>query len=277
MAGSERAFIVDGVGADCRLDGRRRGEYRPLRLQLGVLPLCAGSCQVVLGGTCVIAGVCLQAEAPPRGLAASPTPRFTVEFACLPSSAPSDRATSDGEEFGIAAALEAAFAHSLDARKLLLTKRSSWGVHVSVVVLYQDGSVLDASCLAAASALRDARLPVTSTTGDDAAGTAEWELAGQLVPLPLAPLPLVVGLTRFGGATCVDACAAEEAASADGALWVAVTAAGAVRASGGAVGSVAAGAATAAVRDAARVGKALHVAWEAHLRGAARATPRPVV
>ena len=62
ISGGEAQWVAAGIGCDCRNDGRRREEYRPLAVQLGVLAQATGSARVQLGDTDVIVGLKVSAQ-----------------------------------------------------------------------------------------------------------------------------------------------------------------------------------------------------------------------
>ena len=52
-----RVYITEGIRQDVRGDGRSCSDYRPLKLELGVLPQASGSARCQLGATDVLVGV----------------------------------------------------------------------------------------------------------------------------------------------------------------------------------------------------------------------------
>ena len=57
ISAAERAHIVEGIKQGVRTDGRDTTGYRPLRLELGVLPQASGSARCQLGATDVLVGI----------------------------------------------------------------------------------------------------------------------------------------------------------------------------------------------------------------------------
>ena len=63
---AERVYITEGIRQDVRGDGRSCSDYRPLKLELGVLPQASGSSRCQLGATDVLVGVKVRSD-PTRG------------------------------------------------------------------------------------------------------------------------------------------------------------------------------------------------------------------
>ena len=65
----ERKYVCEGVLQGIRADGRGRLDYRPLTVEVGVLPLAAGSSRVTLvtGETEVLAAVKVELCTPEAG------------------------------------------------------------------------------------------------------------------------------------------------------------------------------------------------------------------
>ena len=54
---NERQFIIDGIEANVRDDGRGRTDFRPISVETGVILQAASSARVKLGDTEVLVGV----------------------------------------------------------------------------------------------------------------------------------------------------------------------------------------------------------------------------
>ena len=57
VSASERAFIIGGVGANIRSDGRSRNDFRSFSLDVGVVSSANGSARVRLEQTEVLVGL----------------------------------------------------------------------------------------------------------------------------------------------------------------------------------------------------------------------------
>lgn len=295
---AERAFVHDGITQDVRLDGRRRGDLRPLTLTQGVLHHVAGSAQLRLGGTEVLVAVRCDVDAAAEGDPHSGRLVVTVELA--DGAASGDSLAAHDWEGELAGALASCYASpggagavcrgestggvALDWRSLgVIPGRKAWLLGLDAVVLSDDGAVLDALSIAAKAALADTVLPellVTAAAADAAAaqtGHSDFELGNAMRRLDVSAVPVIVTVCRIGAHHVLDASAAE-VVHADAQLWAAVTPAGDVSASGTAATVAVPPGAThdmlAAARD---TGRAMHAAIQAHLRTAKSLVAKPTI
>jgi exosome complex component RRP42 len=229
LSPGERRFVLAGVRQDVRADGRRRLERRGLRVQCGLLPQANGSARVALagGGTEVLAAVrCELADpdprAPGRGRVECAVEVWASARASLAGGGggggggSADAAAAANAELSAAVARQVCARGAVDLERLcVLRGRQAWSVFVDLVVLEAGGgALLDACCLAAHAALRDARLPRLRLVPGEAAGEFDVELDDNPLasdPFPAGDLPVSVAFTLVGGLNVVDADAAEEA------------------------------------------------------------------
>jgi len=227
LSPGERRFLVAGVRQDVRADGRRRLERRSLEVQCGLLPQANGSARVAVagGGTEVLAAVrCELADpdprAPGRGRVECAVEVWASARASLAGGGggggSADAAAAANAELSAAVARQVCARGAVDLERLcVLRGRQAWSVFVDLVVLEAGGgALLDACCLAAHAALRDARLPRLRLVPGEAAGELDVELDDNPLaadPFPAGDLPVSVAFTLVGGLNVVDADAAEEA------------------------------------------------------------------
>jgi len=111
----------------------------------------------------------------------------------------------------------------IDTHKLVITSGELvWGINIDICTINDEGNLLDASCLAAMAALKDARLPKLKSNKDinyDEPLTEE--------KLPLTKEPVEVTVIKVGDQFFVDPLTAEEKV-VDARLTVAVTEKGTV-------------------------------------------------
>ena len=150
LSEAERVFIRDGAEAGLRSDGRGPGDYRPIRLETGLLANTYGSARLRLANTDVLVGVKASLgppspQQPDRGVL-----RFFVD--CSANAAPVFEGRG-GEETAreLSAALTAAYASPAALDYAALCVRSgvvAWTLFVDVVLLEQGGNLFDAVSLA---------------------------------------------------------------------------------------------------------------------------------
>ncbi|MDI6721500.1 MAG: exosome complex protein Rrp42 [Candidatus Aenigmarchaeota archaeon] len=144
-----------------RIDNRDADSYRQISIENDVITSAEGSCRVRIGDTHVIAGVKIGTGTP-----FSDTPEegvLMVAAELLPLASSEFESGPPGEEaIELARVVDRAIRESkaIDFEKLCITpKEKVWMVHVDIDVLDDDGNLLDAACLAAVSALLNAKLP----------------------------------------------------------------------------------------------------------------------
>jgi hypothetical protein len=88
LSDGERKYILEGVTADVRLDGRSRLDYRYVAVECGLLPQANGSARVTLvnGNTEVLAAVKVELVEPEPDAPAAGSIEFSVE--CWTSASP---------------------------------------------------------------------------------------------------------------------------------------------------------------------------------------------
>ncbi|PSC67545.1 exosome complex component RRP42 [Micractinium conductrix] len=239
ISGGEAQWVAAGIGCDCRNDGRRREEYRPLAVQLGVLAQATGSARVQLGDTDVIVGLKAEignpdAERPDCG-------RLVCGVECSPVASPAFRGRGGDELSGeLARALERSLyagpsgrgSSGLDLSALcIVSGKTCWVLYLDALLLNIGGNLHDALSVAAKAALADARIPrVDVVPGEDPTEEPDYEVdddPSTAQRLEAGGLPISVTVSQIGQHCVVDLTAEEELCSS-AALQVAVDSSGAV-------------------------------------------------
>ncbi|KAI3623104.1 hypothetical protein CBS14141_003887 [Malassezia furfur] len=188
-------FLRRHLEEQVREDGRALDEFRPVSLATGILTQANGSALVRFGtGTMVTAAVQAHITEPHHD---RPHEGFVVPSIDLsPLCSPQYRAGPPGDE---AQALAHYLQRFLDESRALPRESlciepgvAVWCVYVDLVVVSEDGNVLDAAALAAVAALADARLPRVLRCDDASACVCTRERTENL---ELAYLPV---LATFG-------------------------------------------------------------------------------
>ena len=153
--------IIDYMKEGKRFDNRELLEYRDIKIELGVSKNAEGSARVKLGETDVIAGVKLEIGEPYTDSPDKGTLITTVEF--LPLS--SDRFEPGPpriDAIETARIVDRGVRESgfIDFEKLCMKKGEKvWTVFLDIYSLNDAGNLIDAACLAAVCALKDAVFP----------------------------------------------------------------------------------------------------------------------
>ena len=138
ISAAERAYVVGGIEANVRTDGRGRADFRDFSVETGLLSQTTGSARVRLGNTDVLVSVKAEVEEPAPATPNRGRVACSVELCTSAGPEYSGRGGED-EEVSLGHAMERMLADgsSLDMAGLCIAP----GEHVWV--LYIDALVLD--------------------------------------------------------------------------------------------------------------------------------------
>lgn len=262
LSDDEKLFLITGVEAGIRNDGRECGDFRQIVLERGVLSGTNGSCRVQLGHTTDIlvsrqsdvfgeksdenpflkAGIKLELES--YDPVAEPAPKqpmkFYVDFS---ANASSQFAGKGGDDYAeeLSAAFQVTYSKALDIMpnlsKTQLAEGYRWKIYVDVTVLQWDGSVTDAISLAVIGALSDVEIPEVEVAPDDGGKVSivlkrprkggnvrDEEVPVAMWKLDVRRCPLLLTVSKIGTANAVD-CTPEEETCIRSQLLIGLTAA----------------------------------------------------
>lgn len=232
LATPTSTFLLSGLVAGLRQDGRRLAESRGAEISVGPEPGCV---DLRLGLTRVVVRVSAAVGAPYPDRPFEGV--FTVLAEMLPMASPGYEAGRPlADEVLLLRLLEKAIRRSaaLDVESLcLVAGKKCWHVRVDLHVLNDDGGVVDAGCAAVMTGLLHFRIPDTLVAGEE----IQVHPVDERAPVPLSVLhtPLCVTFSFFNPANSeenikgsenrevvvVDATALEEALR-DGELTITV-------------------------------------------------------
>uniref|UniRef100_A0AAV1V481 Ribosomal RNA-processing protein 42 n=1 Tax=Peronospora matthiolae TaxID=2874970 RepID=A0AAV1V481_9STRA len=216
VSASEMKYIVEGIAADVRADGRDRLSYRSLSLETSLLAQSNGSARVSLeaSGTDVLASVKLEVtspapEAPSAGV-------FQVAVSCCPSVSAKlyGRAV---EEMNVE--LSQLMTRLLCSRPraelekyCIVPGESVWAIHIDVMVFESSGNLPDVISMAIYAALNDTVFPsvrLVGVEGENKAIEVETDpAAGKL--MRAEQWPICVTLSKIGDCFVTDPLQEEE-------------------------------------------------------------------
>ncbi|EME32083.1 Exosome complex component RRP42 [Galdieria sulphuraria] len=158
---AEKAYLLDTIETGTRLDGRQLFEYRPISLQVGVLPSASGSSRLRLGETEVLVGVKVEVGDVVESSNDNVQLLFTVECS---GSASADFLGREAESWSseLQNALESAYraANVFDDERLsLVPGKFCWLFKVDILVLDTGGNMMDAISMATRTALSTTLVP----------------------------------------------------------------------------------------------------------------------
>lgn len=195
-------MIVSGK----RLDGRGLTEYRPIKIEKGIIDRAEGSARVLLGKTEVIAGVKIEIGEPFSDRPNEGT--FTVNSEFVPLASPEFEPGPPNEDaIELARVVDRGIRESqaIDLEKLcLIPGKKVYVIFVDLYTLNHDGNLIDASALAALAALMDTKMPVHVVEGGEVKKTSEY------MPLPIRNHPIAVTFANVSDKMIVDPWLEEE-------------------------------------------------------------------
>ncbi|KAF9969676.1 Exosome complex component RRP42 [Actinomortierella ambigua] len=244
---AERDYILKGVEANVRADGRQRGDYREVSIETGIISQTSGSARVkIAGGTDILVSV--RAEIgpvlvdPETGDGADKG-QIICSVECVPSASQGwegrgaddmnnelsqimarilssgnallDSTTADSSSPSTTSAPPSkGSAAGIDLSKLcIIPGRQCWILYIDAMVLDYGGNVIDALLMGTRAAIFDTRIPKTELQelGD---GQFDFELQDDTEDMITIEgrenIPICVTLNKIGARYIVDASPLEE-------------------------------------------------------------------
>lgn len=241
LSSSEKEYITLGVEQDLRADGRGRLDFRPFSLEVDVVPQAAGSARLRLGRTDILVSIKTDIgrpalEAPTQGLVVCSVDAASgAAAAASAGSGMGAEGTEDKHRRDRLAEMSTTLtcilrdAGGIDLEELgLADGKHCWAVYVDVLILDEDGNIMDAIMLATRAALARTRLPgVTIEEGGEETEIVLSDDPAAAKRINTAAIPVTVTLSQIGQAFVVDATVPEEVCS-EAALLLAVNSEGAI-------------------------------------------------
>ncbi len=198
--------IAQQIDAGKRLDGRGLTDYRELKIEEGLIERAEGSARVNLGKTEVLVGVKIETgepfpDTPNEGV-------LTVNAELVPLAYPTfEPGPPDENSIELARIVDRGIRESkaIDTEKLCIEPgKKVFVVFVDIYVLNYDGNMIDASALAAVSALVNTKMPNYEVED------GEVKIKTGYSPLPLKSHPITVTMAKINDKLIVDAGIEEE-------------------------------------------------------------------
>lgn len=215
LSEAEKTYILHGVEADFRNDGRSRNDYRPMELETDVVSNASGSARLRLANTDILVGVKTEIDVP------SPeTPKLgKIEFFvdCSANATPAFVGRG-GEDLAteISNGLSKAYS-SFPLEKLCILERlQCWKLYVDILILECGGNLFDAVSIAVKSALCNTQIPSVIAAEMDG-GQVDLTLSDDPFDcwtLDITTAPVLVTLCKIGDHCVVDPTAEEESCGA---------------------------------------------------------------
>lgn len=183
-----------------RLDERGLHDYREIKIEQGLIERAEGSARVLLGKTEVLVGVKVETGEP-----FTDTPNdgvLTVNAELVPLASPNfEPGPPDENSIELARVVDRGIRESkvIDTEKLCIEAgKKVFVVFVDVYVLNHDGNLIDASALAAMSALLNTKMPNYEIKD------GELKIKQGYTPLPVKNHPITVTVGKINNTLIVD-------------------------------------------------------------------------
>jgi exosome complex component RRP42 len=189
-----------------RLDGRGVGDYREIKIEQGLIERAEGSARVLLGKTEVLVGVKVETgtpfpDTPNEGV-------LTVNAELVPLASPNfEPGPPDENSIELARIVDRGIRESkvIDTEKLCIEPgKKVFIVFVDIYVLNHDGNLIDASALAAVSALMNTKMSNYEIEN------GEVKIKQGYTQLPMKNHPITVTLGKINNKLIVDPWLEEE-------------------------------------------------------------------
>ncbi|MBR0472183.1 MAG: exosome complex protein Rrp42 [Methanosphaera sp.] len=161
--------VFDLLNHEQRIDDREFSEYRDIKIRTDFIKKADGSAMVSIGGTTVLAGVKAQVATP---FPNSPDSGIIIINAELLAIASRNFEYGPPNKFAveISRVVDRTIREAplIDLGKLCIVEGSKvWKLHVDIDILDFDGNLMDATCLAAVSALLTTKIPTAKFVNDE--------------------------------------------------------------------------------------------------------------
>ncbi|XP_017882952.1 exosome complex component RRP42 isoform X1 [Ceratina calcarata] len=214
----EKTFILHGVDADFRNDGRRQCEYRTMEIETKLMPQTHGSARLRIGNTDILVGVKVELDAPHADSPDEGKLEFFVD--CSATATPAfEGKGGDDLATEISNTLTVAYQthDAIDLRTLcILPHKKCWKIFVDVLILQCGGNLFDAVGAAVKAALYSTEIPrITAATLDG--GEPDIQLSDNsydCIQLDTSNYPVIVTLCKIGDNCITDPNSEEEVCSA---------------------------------------------------------------
>ncbi len=189
-----------------RLDGRSLTDYREIKIEQGLIEKAEGSAQVFLGKTQILVGIKVETgepfpDTPNEGV-------MTVNAELVPLASPTfETGPPDETSIELARIVDRGIRESkaVDNEKLCIEPgKKVFVVFVDVWVLNYDGNLIDASALAAVSALLNTKMPNYEIK------EGEVKTKQGYTPLPMKSHPITITIGKINDKLIIDPGAEEE-------------------------------------------------------------------
>jgi len=202
----KQKHITQLIEKEKRMDGRDLTDYREMKIEQGIIERAEGSARILLGKTEVVVGTKIEMgepfpDTPNEGV-------LTVNAELTPIASPAFEAgPPDEQSIELARIVDRGIRESkaIDTEKLVIEPgKKVFVCFVDIYVLNHDGNLIDASALAAMSALLNTKMSNYEVKEGEVRIKPGYE------PLPINKHPITITLAKIGNKLIVDPTFEEE-------------------------------------------------------------------
>ena len=202
----ERKNLIELLNNGKRLDGRGLTDYRSFTIEKNVIEKANGSAQIKLGKTKVMVGIKVEvgepfSDTPDEGV-------LMVNAELVPLASPTfEPGPPDENAIELARVVDRGLRESkaLDLKKLCIKEGEKvFIVFVDIYVLDYDGNLIDASAMAALTALLTAKIKAYEIKN------GKLIYKNEFIPLPIQNYPIPVTFVKINNTLLVDPSIEEE-------------------------------------------------------------------
>lgn len=199
--------VFDLLNHEQRIDGRTFSEFRDIKIRTNFIGKAEGSAMVSIGNTTVLAGVKAQIGSP---FPNSPQSGIIITNAELLAIASRNFEYGPPNKFAveISRVVDRTIREAplIDLEKLCIVEGSKvWKLHIDIDILDFDGNLMDATCLAAVSALLTAKIPTAKFVNDELSIDEE-----HLTNLPIKSKSVLCTVVKVNDQLIIDPLHVEE-------------------------------------------------------------------
>ena len=201
--------IIKALKKDLRFDGRKKEEFRDIKVEYDVAGSAEGSAKVTIGDTIVMAGIKLGMEKPYPDTPNEGMLMVNAEF--MPMASPDfESGPPSIASIELARVVDRGIreSKSIDVKDLCIEpKEKAWSVGIDIITINDGGNLMDAAGLAALAALKSATFPKLNKDG-----SVDYKEKTDK-KLPLVKEPIMVTVHMIGEELIVDPISREEKCS----------------------------------------------------------------
>ena len=227
LSEAEKEYIRDGVDVGVRGDGRSNCSFRAITIEDQIFPHVHGSSKVSVGNvTDLLCSLKVSVGVPGVDAKSEGILDVGVDISQHTNLKIDEKQMMDyGNNFAEILQSLLVDSGSLDLKDLCIIEgKYCWVLHIDVLVLQYDGSILDAASIGILSALNRAKIPITNKIVGESGFEEDFDVSGNLedsVPIDSSKVPLCITVVKIGSYLVIDP-TKDELLSASGQLVIAI-------------------------------------------------------